>query len=103
MCRVLSGEKTGFKPRKCPVEVPLTGGRIGRQMRLGVLSRGHEIASGGRPVSRSSKYSVDEPPDHSFDEDANGMAQPFDETALLVARFRIFLMATHAHTLELGL
>ena len=25
LCRALSGGKTGFRPRKCPVEVPLTG------------------------------------------------------------------------------
>jgi hypothetical protein len=27
------------------------GGQIGRKVRLGVLSRGHEIPSGGRPAS----------------------------------------------------
>ena len=30
--------------------VPLTGGRIGRKVVLGVLSRGHEIPFGGRPA-----------------------------------------------------
>ena len=31
-CRVLPGEKTGFRPRKCPVEVRLTGGAPGRNL-----------------------------------------------------------------------
>ena len=33
-----------------PQAVPLPGGRIGRNVLLGVLSRGHEIASVGRPT-----------------------------------------------------
>ena len=33
-----------------PQDVPLTGGRIGRKVLLGVLSRGHEIPFGGRPA-----------------------------------------------------
>ena len=32
------------------LSVPLTGGRIGRKVLLGVLSRGHEIASVERPA-----------------------------------------------------
>ena len=34
----------------CAMIVPHTGGRIGRKVLLGVLSRGYEIASGGRPT-----------------------------------------------------
>jgi len=32
LCRALSGGKTGFRARKCPVEVPLTGGAPGRNL-----------------------------------------------------------------------
>ena len=33
-----------------PYDVPVAGGRIGRKVLLGVLSRGLEIASDGRPA-----------------------------------------------------
>jgi len=37
--------------------VRLTNGRIGRKVRLGVFSRGHEIASGGRPACGTGRAS----------------------------------------------
>ena len=39
--------------RSIAFKVPLTSGRIGRKVRLGVFSRGHEIASGRRPAYES--------------------------------------------------
>ena len=39
LCRVLSGETTRFRPRKCLVEVRLAGGRIGQKVVSGGLQR----------------------------------------------------------------
>ena len=40
LCRVFSGEKTGFKPRKCPVEVRLTGSRDPRKLLAAAMCQG---------------------------------------------------------------
>jgi len=49
-CRVLLGEKTGFRPRKCPVEVPLPGAPAGRNQASIAISRWREIPSGRGPA-----------------------------------------------------
>jgi len=47
------GHLSAFGDTIAALDVPLTSGRIGRKVLLGVLSRGYEIAPGGRPACES--------------------------------------------------
>ena len=69
LCRFLSGGKTEFRTRKCPFEVPLTGGRSECKVGSGVVLRWSEMPPVGRPSRRCSTNalaSLHEMADNSF-------------------------------------